>query len=48
MWVKLTEMNDRTLAKILTGLHELYRFLATPSLEVTNLAYARYDVVWLS
>ena len=45
MWDKLTERNGRTRTKIGT---ELYRFLATPGLEVTNLAFASDDVVWLS
>jgi len=34
--------------KIITEPHELYRFLATPGVEVTNLAFASDDVVWLS
>ena len=45
---KLTERNDRTRTKIITEPHELYRFLATPGVEVTNLAFANDDVVWLS
>jgi len=28
--------------------HEMYRFLATPAVEVTNLAFARDDIVWIS
>ena len=47
MWGKLTE-NDRTRTKIMTEPHELYTFLATPGVEVTNLAFASDDVVWLS
>ena len=45
---KLTERNDRTRTKIKTEPHELYRFLATPGVEVTNLAFRSVDVVWLS
>jgi hypothetical protein len=45
---KLTKRNDRTRAKITTEPHELYRFLATPGVIVTNLAFASDDVVWLS
>ena len=48
MWGKLTERNDRTRTKIITEPHELYRFLDTPGVEVTNLAFASDDVVWLS
>jgi len=48
MWGKLTERNDRTRTKIITEPHELYRFLATPGVEETNLAFATDDVVWLS
>ena len=48
MWGKLTERNDRTRTKIIKEPHELYRFLATPGVEVTNLAFASDDVVWLS
>jgi len=45
---KLTERYDRTRTKIITELHELYRFLAIPGVEITNLAFASDDVVWLS
>jgi len=48
MWVKLTERNDRTRTKIITEPHELYRLLATAGVEVSNLAFASDDVVWLS
>jgi hypothetical protein len=48
MWGKLTERNDRTSTKIITEPQELYRFLATPGVEVTNHAFASDDVVWLS
>jgi len=48
MWGKLTDRNDRTLNKIITEPKELYGFLATPGIEVVNLAFASDDVVWLS
>ena len=48
MWGKLTERNDRTRTKIITEPHEQYRFLATPGVEVTNVAFASDGVVWLS
>jgi len=48
MWGKLTERNDRTKTKIITEPRELYSFLATPDIEVTNLVFASDDVVWLS
>ena len=44
---KLTEWNDRTHTNIITNPHELYIFLATPGVEVTNMAFASEDVVWL-
>jgi len=46
MWGKLTERNDKTRTKIITGPHELYRFLATPGAEVMNLAFVSDNVVW--
>jgi hypothetical protein len=45
---KLTERYDRTRTKIITEPHELYKFLATPGVELTNLAFASDDVAWLS
>ena len=47
MWGKLTEWNDRTKTRIITEPRELYIFLATPDIEVTNLVFASDDVVWL-
>ena len=44
-WSKLTERNDRTQTKIINEPHELYRFQATPGIEVTNLAFASDDGV---
>ena len=48
MWGKLIKRNDKTRNKIITEPHEMYRFLATAGVEVTNLAFASDDVVWLS
>ena len=48
MWGKLTERNDRTRTKMISDLQELYRFLATPGIEVTALIFASDDVVWAS
>jgi len=48
MWGKLTERNDRTKTAIIRESRELYSFLATPDIEVTNLVFASDDVVWLS
>jgi hypothetical protein len=48
MWGKLTERNNRTRTIIIKEPNELYRFLATPDVEVTNSAYASDDLVWLS
>ena len=45
---ELTERNDITRTKIITGPHELYRFLGTPAVEVTDLAFVSDDVVWFS
>jgi len=48
MWGKLTERNDRTQTKVISELKDLYSFLATPGIEVTNLAFGSDDVVWIS
>jgi len=48
MWGKLTERNDRTQTKVISEPKDLYSFLATPGIEVTNLAFASDDVVWIS
>ena len=45
---KLTERNDRTETKIISEPKDLYGFLAKPGIEVTNLAFASDDVVWIS
>jgi len=48
MWGKLTERNDTTQSKVILDPKDLYSFLATPGIEVTNLAFASDDVVWIS
>ena len=48
MWGKLTERSNRTQTKFISEPKELYRFLATPGIEVTNLTFANDDVVWIS
>jgi len=47
MWVKLTERNDRTQTKVISEQKDLYNFLATPDIKVTNLAFASDDVLWI-
>lgn len=47
-WGKLTEKNNRTKTKIISDPHELYRFFATPGIEVASLTFASDDVVWAS
>jgi hypothetical protein len=48
MWGKLTQRNNRTKTKIITDLLELYRFLSTKGIEVTNYVFANDTVVWAS
>jgi hypothetical protein len=48
MRVKLTEINNRTLTKMITEPQEPYRFLATPGIEVAGLVFASNDVVFAS
>jgi len=47
MWGKLKERNDRKQTKVILEPKELYSFLATPDIEVTNLRYSIDDVVWI-
>jgi len=46
MWGK--ERSDRTQTRVITEPKDLYSFLATPGIEVTILAFASDDVVWIS
>jgi len=48
MWGKLAERNNRTKTKMVTEPHELYRFLVTPGIEVTNLLFVSDEAVWMS
>jgi len=48
MWGKLTEKNDRTQTKVILEPKDLYSFLPTPGIEVTNLAFPNDDGVWIS
>jgi len=48
MWGKLTERNDRTQTRVITEPNELYNFLSMIGIEVTNLAFASDDLVWIS
>jgi len=48
MWGILTEENDRTQTRVITEPKEMYNCLATPGIEVTNLAFANDDVVSIS
>jgi len=48
MWGKLSERSDRKQSKVISEPKELYNFLATPGIGVTNLAFASDHVVWIS
>ena len=48
MWGKLTKLNDRTRTKMISDPQELYRFLATPGIEIEVLMFVSVDVVWAS
>ena len=48
MWGKQIERIDRTSTKIITEPNGLYRCLATPGVEVTNLAFSSDDVFRIS
>jgi hypothetical protein len=48
MWGKLTERNNRTRMKMITGTQELYKFLATPGFEVAALVFTSDEVVCAS
>jgi hypothetical protein len=37
---------NRTKLKLIKDPHELYRFLATPGIEVANLVFASDEMVW--
>ena len=46
-WRKLRESSNRSQNSMITDPQELYRFLATPDIEVTNLLFAGDEVVWV-
>jgi hypothetical protein len=48
MWCKLTDRKNRVRTKMICEPRELYRFLATPAIEVTNMMFASDDVAWAS
>ena len=48
MWGKLAERNNRTQTKLISDPKELYRFLATPGIEMIKLVFANDEVVWVS
>ena len=48
MWGKLTESNHRTMTELISNPQELYKFLATPGIEVVILLFASDHVVWIS
>ena len=47
MWGKLTDRNNRRQTKLISDPKELYRFLATPGIEVVHLVFANDEVVWV-
>jgi len=47
-WGKLPERNVRTQTRVISEPKVLYNFLATPGIEVTNLAFASDELVWIS
>ena len=48
LWGKLTESSNRPQNKMIADPQELFRFLATPGIEVTNLLFAGDEVVWVT
>jgi len=48
MWRNLCENPRKTQTTLISDPQKLYRFLATPGIEVTNLLFAGDDVVWIS
>ena len=45
---KLTERNDRLVTKIIKDPKDLYGFLSTTCIEVTNLVFSSDDVIWIA
>ena len=48
MWPKITENPRNNQTKLIFDPQELYSFLVTPGIKVTNLLFAGDDVVWIS
>ena len=48
LWGKLAGKQNRTQTKLISDPQDLYRFLATPGVEVVNLMFAIDSVVWAS
>jgi hypothetical protein len=42
-----TERNNRTRTKLISDPKELYRFLATPGIEVIQLVFANDEIDWV-
>jgi hypothetical protein len=47
-WGKFTERSNRTQSRKISDPNELYRFIATPGIEVTSMMFASDEVVWVS
>jgi len=47
-WGKLTESSNRLQNKMIADPQELFLFLATPGIDVTNLLLAGKEVVWVT
>jgi hypothetical protein len=47
-WGKLTESSNRPQNNMIADPQELFRFLATPGIDVTNLLFAGDEVVWVT
>ena len=48
MWGKLTERNHHPRTELISNPQELYRFLATPGIDIVNLLFASDHVVFVS
>jgi len=48
MWGKLGENHVRTQTQLISDPKDLYRFLATPDIEVANLVFAGDSVFWIA
>jgi hypothetical protein len=48
MWGKLNERNNRIQTKLISDPKNLYRFLATPGIEMIYLVFANDEVVCVS